>query len=79
MARRNFVLKEMLENGYIDEASYVEEVSMPLRSVQNKDFESFKMEMPPRDYFTDEIRRQLSEDYWRRRVFYWWVQRTCNN
>jgi penicillin-binding protein 1A len=63
LARRNFVLKEMLENGYIDEASYVEEVSMPLRSVQNKDFESFKMEMPPRDYFTDEIRRQLSEDF----------------
>ncbi|MEX0365352.1 MAG: penicillin-binding protein 1A [Ruegeria sp.] len=63
MARRNFVLKEMMENGYIDTATYETEVAMPLRSVQNGDFESFKAELPPRDYFTDEIRRQLSEDF----------------
>ncbi|WP_299657697.1 penicillin-binding protein 1A [uncultured Tateyamaria sp.] len=63
MARRNFVLKEMMENGYIDDATYETEVAMPLRSVQNGDFESFKAELPPRDYFTDEIRRQLSEDF----------------
>ena len=36
---------------------------MPLRSVQNGDFESFRTALPPRDYFTDEIRRQLSEDF----------------
>ena len=63
MARRNFVLKEMYENGYLTKASYEEERAMPLRSVQNGDFESFKAELPPRDYFTDEIRRQLSEDF----------------
>ncbi|WP_299149891.1 PBP1A family penicillin-binding protein [uncultured Tateyamaria sp.] len=63
LARRNFVLKEMMENGYLDEAAYGSEVQMPLRSVQNGDFESFKSELPPRDYFTDEIRRQLSEDF----------------
>ncbi|APX11251.1 penicillin-binding protein 1A [Tateyamaria omphalii] len=63
MNRRNFVLKEMMENGYLDEATYETEVAMPLRSVQNGDFESFKAELPPRDYFTDEIRRQLSEDF----------------
>ncbi|WP_299774496.1 penicillin-binding protein 1A [uncultured Tateyamaria sp.] len=63
LSRRNFVLKEMMENGYIDTATYETEVAMPLRSVQNGDFESFKAELPPRDYFTDEIRRQLSEDY----------------
>ncbi|WP_299374366.1 PBP1A family penicillin-binding protein [uncultured Tateyamaria sp.] len=63
MARRNFVLKEMMENGYLDEATYESERAMPLRSVQNGDFESFKAELPPRDYFTDEIRRQLSEDF----------------
>ena len=63
MARRNFVLKEMMENGYIDTATFRSEVAMPLRSVQNGDFESFKAELPPRDYFTDEIRRQLSEDF----------------
>lgn len=63
LSRRNFVLKEMKENGYIDEATYEEERNMPLRSVQNGDFDSFKVDLPPRDYFTDEIRRQLSRDY----------------
>ncbi len=63
LARRNFVLEEMFENGYIDEATYEREVEMPLRSVQNGDFESFRTALPPRDYFTDEIRRQLSEDF----------------
>ncbi len=61
--RRNFVLKEMMENGYISQAVYTEELAQPLRSVQNGDFESFKAELPPRDYFTDEIRRQLSRDF----------------
>lgn len=63
LARRNFVLKEMMENGYITEAEYEAEVASPLRSVQNGDFESFKSVLPPRDYFTDEIRRQLSEEF----------------
>jgi penicillin-binding protein 1A len=61
--RRNFVLREMFENGYISEATYQSERAQPLRSVQNGDFESFKAELPPRDYFTDEIRRQLSRDF----------------
>ena len=63
LARRNFVLREMKENGYITPAVYETEVAQPLRSVQNGDFESFKAELPPRDYFTDEIRRQLSENF----------------
>ncbi len=63
LTRRNFVLKEMFENGYIDEASYETEVAMPLKSVQNGDFEPFSAQLPPRDYFTDEIRRQLSQDF----------------
>ena len=63
MQRRNFVLREMKENGYITQAVYESEVAQPLRSVQNGDFESFKAELPPRDYFTDEIRRQLSENF----------------
>ncbi|MEO9822456.1 MAG: transglycosylase domain-containing protein, partial [Paracoccaceae bacterium] len=62
-SRRNFVLKEMMENGYIEKAVYEEEVAQPLRSVQNGDFDSFRSELPPRDYFTDEIRRQLSRDF----------------
>ena len=63
LSRRNFVLREMKENGYITEAAYQQERDMPLLSVQNGDFESFKADLPPRDYFTDEIRRQLSQDF----------------
>ncbi|WP_227269652.1 penicillin-binding protein 1A [Roseobacter weihaiensis] len=63
VGRRNFVLKEMMENGYITKATYDAEVAAPLRSVQNGDFENFRRELPSRDYFTDEIRRQLSQDF----------------
>ena len=61
--RRDFVLKEMMENGYLSEADYETEVAQPVRSVQNGDFESFRTAIPPRSYFTDEIRRQLSVDF----------------
>ena len=63
LARRNFVLKEMAENGVITQAVYESERALPLKSVQNGDYESYKTERPPRDYFTDEIRRQLSRDF----------------
>jgi len=60
---RNFVLKEMFQNGYIDEATYNSSKEKPLLTVQNGDYQSFRAKMPPRDYFTDEIRRQLSRDF----------------
>jgi penicillin-binding protein 1A len=63
LARRNFVLREMFENGYLTEAVYKAEAALPLRSVQAGDFETFRAALPPRDYFTDEIRRQLSVDF----------------
>ena len=63
ISRRNFVLREMKENGYISEAEYERAKNSPLRTVQNGDFASFKGSLPPRDYFTDEIRRQLSRDF----------------
>ncbi|MFD1508804.1 penicillin-binding protein 1A [Lacimonas salitolerans] len=63
LARRAFVLREMHENGYLTQAEYQLEQAMPLRSVQNGDFESYRTALPPRDYFTDEIRRQLSETF----------------
>ena len=62
-ARRDFVLEEMKENGYLTPAQYDVEVAQPVRSVQNGDFEPFYKALPPRDYFTDEIRRQLSRDF----------------
>ena len=63
LARRNYVLREMRENGYISRDVYDVEVAQPLRSVQNGDFEGFRTALPPRDYFTDEIRRQLTQDF----------------
>ncbi|EPX80405.1 penicillin-binding protein 1A [Salipiger mucosus] len=63
LARRNYVLREMEENGYIDEATFKQELSQPLRSVQGGDFEPYQNSLPPRDYFTDEIRRQLTQDF----------------
>lgn len=61
--RRNFVLKEMVENGYLDRSVAEVEALLPLKSVQNGDYEAFRVALPPRDYYTDEIRRQLSRDF----------------
>ncbi len=63
ISRRNFVLREMSENGYIDRATFEEARLSPLLSVQAGDYEGFRQKLPPRDYFTDEIRRQLSRDF----------------
>ncbi|MFT6535456.1 MAG: penicillin-binding protein 1A [Loktanella salsilacus] len=63
IARRDFVLREMWENGYIEDAAYETAKATPLRTVQSGDYESFRSELPPRDYFTDEIRRQLSQNF----------------
>lgn len=60
LARRAYVLGEMLENGYIDQATYATARAAPLLTVQNGDYEAFRETLPPRSYFTDEIRRQLS-------------------
>ncbi|WP_126976717.1 penicillin-binding protein 1A [Frigidibacter oleivorans] len=67
--RRNYVLREMWQNGYIDEATYRSEAAQPLRSVQNGDFPAFRQQLPPRDYFTDEIRRQLSRSFGQEEFF----------
>ena len=61
--RRNYVLNQMYQNGYLDKAAYDSAVAAPLRTVQNGDYPSFKGSLPPRDYFTDEIRRQLSKSF----------------
>ena len=61
--RRNYVLRRMFEDGYIDEATYAAEREAPLLTVQSGDIPAFRESLPPRDYFTDEIRRQLSRRY----------------
>ncbi len=58
---RNFVLKEMAENGYIPKDQADAEINEPLRTVQGGDYRSLQSKLPPRTYFTDEIRRQLTK------------------
>lgn len=61
--RNNVALREMYENGHISLEQYETAKAQPIRSVQNGDFESYRKALPPRDYFTDEIRRQLSKNF----------------
>ncbi|WP_370047590.1 MULTISPECIES: penicillin-binding protein 1A [Salipiger] len=63
LQRRDYVLREMHDNGYLSDEVYEQERAQPLRSVQNGDFEPYQRSLPPRDYFTDEIRRQLTRDF----------------
>ncbi|TWI36754.1 penicillin-binding protein 1A [Paracoccus sulfuroxidans] len=61
--RRNYVLREMWQNNFITEAAFREAAEKPLLSVQDGDYPSWRRSMPPRDYFSDEIRRQLSVQF----------------
>ncbi|MEZ5794694.1 penicillin-binding protein 1A [Albidovulum sp.] len=67
--RRNYVLREMWQNGYLDKAAYETARAQPLRTVQGGDYASFRSNLPPRDYFTDEIRRQLSKSFGQEEFF----------
>ncbi len=58
--RRNFILKEMAENGYITTEEAEVAKAEPLLTVQGGELPSSRAQLPPRSYFTDEIRRQLS-------------------
>ncbi len=60
LERRSYVLDRMAEDGYITTDVAKAEATTPLLSVQNGDYPAFRDSLPPRDYFTDEIRRQLS-------------------
>ena len=60
LERRNYVLKEMFQNGYLPKRIYEYELTQPIKSVQGRDYTGFRSKLPSRNYFTDEIRRQLS-------------------
>jgi penicillin-binding protein 1A len=61
--RRNYVLREMYENGYISREEMERAAAAPLETVQGGHIEPYRATVPPRNYFTDEIRRQLSAQY----------------
>ena len=63
MERRAYVLNRMVEDGYIPRDVAEAEKAQPLKTVQNGDYAAFRSALPPRDYFTDEIRRQLSGSF----------------
>jgi penicillin-binding protein 1A len=61
--RRNYVLRRMFEDGYITQDEMQAGMNQELLTVQGGDYDSFRSSLPPRDYFTDEIRRQLSANF----------------
>ncbi len=63
MERRAYVLNRMVEDGAITREVAEAEKAQPLKSVQNGDYPAFRESLPDRDYFTDEIRRQLSGSF----------------
>jgi penicillin-binding protein 1A len=63
LARRAYVLREMADNGYITAAERDAALAEPLRTVQGGEIAAFRDSLPDRDYFTDEIRRQLSGSF----------------
>ena len=67
--RRNYVLNEMAQNGYLDPVVAKAAAQEPLLTVQNGDYPAFRTALPPRDYFTDEIRRQLSGTFGQEEFF----------
>ena len=58
--RRNFVLKEMFENGYLDEVKFLDAKDEELITVQAKQLKSFKLSLPARTYFTNKFLSQSS-------------------
>ena len=69
LERRDFVLREMYQNGYISREEYAVAQADELKTVQGGDFERFAKQLPPRNYFSDQIRRQLSGDFGRDQFF----------
>ena len=63
ISRRNYVLREMFENGYVSLEEMEAARARPLETVQGGHIEPYRLNRPPRNYFTDEIRRQLTQQY----------------
>ena len=69
ISRRNFVIREMAENGYITDNEAIIAKSKELITVQGGQLASKRAARAPRTYFTDEIRRQLSLSFGEKEFF----------
>ena len=67
--RRNFVIREMADNGYITPEKAQLAIEEDLKTVFSGHYTSFRSNLPGRDYFTDEIRRQLSNKFGEKELF----------
>ena len=65
---RNNTLREMGENGYLTPEQVTQAQNAPLLSVQNGDYIPLTQHLPGRDYFTEEIRRRVSQQLGSERV-----------
>ena len=61
--RRNYVLGEMAENGYVTADAVKMAKAADLVTVQGGVLKSKRDTRPPRNYFTDEIRRQVTKTF----------------
>lgn len=59
LKRRAYVLDQMALNGYVTPAEANAAKADPLDTVQGGQIRSSRADLPARDYFTDEIRRQI--------------------
>ncbi|WP_340110516.1 penicillin-binding protein 1A [Pikeienuella sp. HZG-20] len=67
--RRNYVLEEMAQNGYLTRSEAEAAKATPLETVIGGEIESHLPPIPNYTYFTDEIRRQLSARLGREELF----------
>jgi len=61
LARRDEILTEMFENGYLTEEELEVALADTLHTVQNGDYQSYQEERPERDYFTAAIRGEVQD------------------
>ncbi|MEO1328035.1 MAG: penicillin-binding protein 1A [Pseudomonadota bacterium] len=68
-ARRDYVLREMRENGYLTDQEYEAAVAEPLVTVLDQPAEERADKTPDLDYFSEEIRRELIEELGEDKVY----------
>ncbi len=69
VARRNYVLREMYNNGVLDEATWREATASPLDTILDEHTPTVLGDARP-NYFTEEVRRQLISEVGSKQLYY---------